>query len=524
MGKRMKIKIRLIGIVISIALILGIVSNGFFTYSNVSNVYADSRILELKASDLKEGKYPEYYDTDTKAFDITSKDLLILNMDDTLHVNMCDIDCGVELKGDHTLFVDGSVCICGSVTVNDDTGIAFNKEESGIFLLSDSISQTYRFTCFGNLSASNNKYPIISGDAEFIFSRGLLKSTNVNGSLISINGDIYIEGGIVEIDNTGEFARCNDYYMCGGSIVANVNNSFLKAEHINITGGTMDVTSGKSVAVNSNKETSVSGGTIKVISKENAAFSTDGKMKITGGYIEAVSELYDSDYSPIDAYEGITIGDDWVITEPSDGKVIKNTDNIYRIVDSKGSWSGKVIIQKYEKKDGSSKDDSKDGSEDSKGGTGGDSNKDSSGNSSSKDSSGNKSSSDKSKYTNEWVDGKWYNSNGICDYAGIISWKQDEKGWWVEDTLGWYPKSEWQKINGKWYYFTADGYMDYSEYRDGCWLGADGAWVEEYFGGHWMSDSKGWWYCDASGWYPTNQWLWIDGVNYFFGADGYLAE
>ena len=64
--------------------------------------------------------------------------------------------------------------------------------------------------------------------------------------------------------------------------------------------------------------------------------------------------------------------------------------------------------------------------------------------------------------------------------------------------------------------------MDYSEYRDGCWLGSDGAWVEEYYGGHWCSDSTGWWYEDASGWYPQSQYLWIDGVNYYFGADGYM--
>ncbi len=62
--------------------------------------------------------------------------------------------------------------------------------------------------------------------------------------------------------------------------------------------------------------------------------------------------------------------------------------------------------------------------------------------------------------------------------------------------------------------------MDYGEYRDGCWLGDDGAWVEPYANGHWCCDARGWWYED-SGWYPCNQYLWIDGVKYWFGADGY---
>lgn len=125
-------------------------------------------------------------------------------------------------------------------------------------------------------------------------------------------------------------------------------------------------------------------------------------------------------------------------------------------------------------------------------------------------------------YKNEWVDGKWYNSEGISDYDGVLEWKCNSTGWWVEDSKGWYPVSQWQKIDGKWYYFTESGYMDYSEYRDGYWLGADGALVEGYYG-EWKSDSKGWWFEDTSGWYPQNKWLWINGKCYYFGGDGYMV-
>ena len=124
-------------------------------------------------------------------------------------------------------------------------------------------------------------------------------------------------------------------------------------------------------------------------------------------------------------------------------------------------------------------------------------------------------------YSNEWVDGKWYDADGKQTYKGKMSWKSDAAGWWIEDSSGWYPTSQWQKIDGKWYYFTASGYMDYSEYRDGCWLGADGAWDGVSSGGHWESDSTGWWYVDNTGWYPVNQYLWIDGVQYWFNASGY---
>ncbi|SEQ25926.1 Putative cell wall binding repeat-containing protein [Lachnospiraceae bacterium NE2001] len=125
-------------------------------------------------------------------------------------------------------------------------------------------------------------------------------------------------------------------------------------------------------------------------------------------------------------------------------------------------------------------------------------------------------------YSSEWINGKWYNPDGTQTYEATLSWKCNSTGWWVEDTSGWYPAGQWQKIDGKWYYFTENGYMDYSEYRDGCWLGSDGAWVEEYYGGHWCKNSTGWWYEDSSGWCPHSQYLWIDGTEYYFKSDGYL--
>ncbi len=126
------------------------------------------------------------------------------------------------------------------------------------------------------------------------------------------------------------------------------------------------------------------------------------------------------------------------------------------------------------------------------------------------------------KYSNEWAGGKWYDYDGSRTYCFDGEWKCDADGWWYEDNSGWYAESEWQKIDGKYYYFTSTGYMDYSEYRDGYWLGSDGAWDEKSYGGHWCENGNGWWYTDASGWYPADQYLWIDGVIYWFDASGYL--
>lgn len=124
-------------------------------------------------------------------------------------------------------------------------------------------------------------------------------------------------------------------------------------------------------------------------------------------------------------------------------------------------------------------------------------------------------------YNNEWVKGQWYDANGNASYAAKLSWKSNEKGWWVEDSSGWYPVSKWQKIDGLWYYFKADGYMASNEWYDGCWLSGDGAWTYAATGS-WKSDSKGWWFTDTSGWYPKNAWQKINGNWYAFGPDGYM--
>ncbi len=142
---------------------------------------------------------------------------------------------------------------------------------------------------------------------------------------------------------------------------------------------------------------------------------------------------------------------------------------------------------------------------------------------------GNKSSADKDnkndnkhKYSNEWVDGKWYNADGICDYAGVLEWKNNSTGWWVEDSEGWYPVSQWQKIDGIWYYFNETGYMASGEYYNGYWFNSDGSWDEAYYL-TWKKNSTGWWVEDKSGWWPSSQWLKIDGSWYYFDSSGYMV-
>lgn len=103
------------------------------------------------------------------------------------------------------------------------------------------------------------------------------------------------------------------------------------------------------------------------------------------------------------------------------------------------------------------------------------------------------------------------------------TWKSDARGWWFELNDGTYPAWDWLYIDGYWYFFDRNGYMDSNAYRFGCWIRPDGTWDYDYCDGHWCSDSNGWWYED-NGWYPADQWLKIDGYWYYFKPNGYMAS
>ena len=102
------------------------------------------------------------------------------------------------------------------------------------------------------------------------------------------------------------------------------------------------------------------------------------------------------------------------------------------------------------------------------------------------------------------------------------SWKTDGKGWWIEYPSGLYPVFQWMKIDGVWYFFNSTGYMASNEWRDGYWLGSDGA-LSYPAVASWKNDGKGWWFGDTSGWYAAGCWQKIDGEWYYFDSSGYMV-
>lgn len=110
-------------------------------------------------------------------------------------------------------------------------------------------------------------------------------------------------------------------------------------------------------------------------------------------------------------------------------------------------------------------------------------------------------------------------------------WNKDDTGWWYVYSDGSYPINAWEEIDGKQYYFGANGYLatdeyikssNYSNNKKLYYVNKDGAWDGRTY--YWKSNNKGWWIensKDKS--YPKKKWLTIDGKKYYFDKNGYMV-
>ena len=97
------------------------------------------------------------------------------------------------------------------------------------------------------------------------------------------------------------------------------------------------------------------------------------------------------------------------------------------------------------------------------------------------------------------------------------TWMSNSKGWWYKWSDGTYPKSKFENINGKTYYFDASGYMVTG------WQKIDGAWYYFSAGGamqtDWQKIGGTWYYFNESGVMQTGLQE-IGGKKYYFSAGG----
>ncbi len=101
-------------------------------------------------------------------------------------------------------------------------------------------------------------------------------------------------------------------------------------------------------------------------------------------------------------------------------------------------------------------------------------------------------------------------------------WQQIGGVWYYFESSG-AMFTGWKQSGSDWYFLKSDGSMAVNEYCQGYWLGSNGKWTYQYKA-TWRKDSKGWWYGDSTGWYAKNESFKIDGKVYYFDANGYCTN
>ena len=491
----MKLKKSYLKNVTSIVLAFFIVIGWSFSIS--TNSYAAGETYTIYASKVKTEK-ADYY-----TYDKSNNSLNIMELEHNIDFV---IDTDIELS-------------------------RINYTSTGEFM------DAYNLTIKGNKKLTvngsftmNTSYVQESG-TNVVINNGYFKS---NGS-VTVNSEAKLKIEYHDSDTNNNALYCHrDLNNEGYITVDSSKYGVFAGSNISITGGEMRVNA-HLMGIVAIWDIDITGGNVYSNVVKTGIHST-GHISISGGYVESTASGLDKQSSALFSYN-VSLADPMYIKVPSNGKIGTYYSSYYDynenyIVDEEGNTpahiiiGNKVIEQKSAEEEAAKKaaeeEAAKKAAEEAaaKKAT-----EEASANKAAEGTATNKASEEAANntvtYNNEWVNGQWYGSNGDTSYTAQGSWKCNSTGWWFEDTAGWYPQSQWVKIDGKWYYFLDSGYMDYSEYRDGYWLGADGAWVEGYQNGTWHVDSTGWWFED-NGWYPSNQYLWINGTKYWFNANGYM--
>lgn len=103
-------------------------------------------------------------------------------------------------------------------------------------------------------------------------------------------------------------------------------------------------------------------------------------------------------------------------------------------------------------------------------------------------------------------------------------WILDEKGWWFKQAGGIYPSDTWGLINGKWYHFDGNGYMQtgwlFDTNRKWYYLKSDGSMAA----GEWIQDQNEWYYLKEDGSMSAAEWLLDQGVWYYLTENGAMRK
>ena len=171
--------------------------------------------------------------------------------------------------------------------------------------------------------------------------------------------------------------------------------------------------------------------------------------------------------------------------------------------------------------------------------------------------------------TDTWIGNNYVDGSGAWVPGKVkaqAGWIQSGNRWWYRHADGSYTRNNWEMINGSWYYFDGAGWMVTGwlklgnnwyylnpgngamvtgwlqlgstwYYMNGSgamatdtWIGnsyvdANGVWDQSKTKAqaYWVQNNGRWLYVQEDGSYAKSTWKTIDGKEYYFGADGYMA-
>ena len=171
--------------------------------------------------------------------------------------------------------------------------------------------------------------------------------------------------------------------------------------------------------------------------------------------------------------------------------------------------------------------------------------------------------------TDTWIGNNYVDGSGAWIPGKVkaqAGWIQSGNRWWYRHADGSYTRNNWEMINGSWYYFDGAGWMvtgwlklgnnwyylnpgngamvtgwlqlgSTLYYMNGSgamatdtWIGnsyvdANGVWDQSKTKAqaYWVQNNGRWLYVQEDGSYAKSTWKTIDGKEYYFGADGYMA-